>query len=219
MASPRTRTDDVASGAPARRRYHSPLREQRARQTRDAVLAAATELFTTKGWAATGMRDIARAAGTATETLYAHFPSKTALLQTVIDIAVVGDEAPSPLAERPEFTALADGTRAERIAAAARLVTGVQQRTAGFAKVIREAATADEAMADLLAATRQRQWLGVEAGVRLLIGRDAPARQLDGLWAVLSIEVYLLLVEVRGWSAEDYESWLAETLAVLVPGP
>jgi AcrR family transcriptional regulator len=209
----------VASETPARRRYHSPLREQRARQTREAVLAAATELFTTQGWAATGMRDIARAAGTATETLYAHFPSKTALLQTVIDIAVVGDEAPSPLAERPEFTALADGTRAERFAAAGRLVTAVNQRTAGFAKLIREAATGDGAMADLLEATRQRQWLDVQAAVRLLAGCDAPVRLLDGVWAVVSIEVYLLLVEVRGWSPEEYASWLAETLAVLVPSP
>jgi AcrR family transcriptional regulator len=209
----------MASEVRARRRYHSPLREQRARQTREAVLAAATELFTTQGWAATGMRDIARAAGTATETLYAHFPSKTALLQTVIDIAVVGDEAPSPLAERPEFTALADGTRAERFAAAGRLVTAVNQRTAGFAKLIREAATGDEAMADLLEATRQRQWLDVRAAVRLLAGRDAPVRLLDGVWAVVSIEVYLLLVEVRGWSPEEYAAWLAETLAVLVPSP
>jgi AcrR family transcriptional regulator len=209
----------MASEVRARRRYHSPLRQQRARQTREAVLAAATELFTTQGWAATGMRDIARAAGTATETLYAHFPSKTALLQTVIDIAVVGDEAPSPLAERPEFTALADGTRAERFAAAGRLVTAVNQRTAGFAKLIREAATGDEAMADLLEATRQRQWLDVRAAVRLLAGRDAPVRLLDGVWAVVSIEVYLLLVEVRGWSPEEYAAWLAETLAVLVPSP
>src|SRR5262245_16544747 len=132
----RPEAGEVRSGGGARRRYHSPLREQRARQTREAVLAAAARLFTTRGWAATGMRDIAREAGTATETLYSHFPSKTALLQAVIDVAVVGDEAPVALAERPAFTVLADGSRAERLAAAARLVTDVALRTAGPAKVL-----------------------------------------------------------------------------------
>jgi len=200
-----------------RRRYHSPLREQRARQTREAVLGAAARLFTTRGWAATGMRDIAREAGTATETLYSHFPSKTALLQAVIDVAVVGDEAPVALAERPEFTVLAEGSRAERLAASARLVTGVALRTAGLAKVLREAAYGDEAIAEMLAATRARQRLDVEAALRLMLGREPSAREIDGVWAVVSIEVYLLLLEVRGWSAEQYEAWLIETLGAIVP--
>jgi AcrR family transcriptional regulator len=202
-----------------RRRYHSPLREQRAQQTREAVLAAATRLFTTRGWAATGMRDIAREAGTATETLYSHFPSKTALLRTVIDVAVVGDEAPRPLAERPQFTALAEGGRAERLAAAARLVTDIHRRTVGPAKVLREAAAGDTTIAEMLEATRARQRLDVAAALGLLIGREPSAREVDGVWALVSVEVYLLLVEVRGWSDAEYESWLAETLDQVVPGP
>jgi AcrR family transcriptional regulator len=201
----------------ARRRYHSPLREQRAQQTRDAVLAAATRLFTTRGWAATGMRDIAREAGTATETLYSYFPSKVALLRTVIDIAVVGDEAAVPLAGRPEFTALAQGTWVERTAAAARLVTDIQLRTAGLGKVLREGAHGDETIAEMLAATRDRQRLDVEAALRLVLGREATAREVDGIWALVSIEVYLLLVEVRGLSTDEYESWLAETFASVLP--
>jgi AcrR family transcriptional regulator len=200
-----------------RRRYHSPLREQRAKQTREAVLAAATRLFTTQGWAATGMRDIAREAGTATETLYSYFPSKTALLQAVIDIAVVGDEAPVPLAERPEFTALAEGSRAERIAASARLVTDIQVRTAGLAKLLREAAYGDETIAEMLDATRARQRVDTEGALRLVLRRDPEAREIDSVWAVVSIEVFLLLVEVRGWSVQEYESWLTETLDRLVP--
>lgn len=33
----------------------------------------------------------------------------------------------------------------------------------------------------------------------------------DGLWALLSVEVHLLLVEVTGWTCRAYEAWLAET--------
>jgi AcrR family transcriptional regulator len=200
-----------------RRRYHSPLREERARQTRAAVLDAADRLFTSQGWAATGMRDIAREAGTATETLYSYFPSKTALLQAVIDFSVRGDDVPLALAERPEFAAMAEGTRAERIAAAARLVADIQVRTLGLAKVLREAAYGDETIAEMLDATRERQRRDVAAGVGLMLGREATDREIDSVWAVVSMELYLLLVEVRGWSTGEYESWLSDTLGAILP--
>ncbi len=200
-----------------RRRYHSPLREERARQTRAAVLDAADRLFTSQGWAATGMRDIAREAGTATETLYSYFPSKTALLQAVIDFSVRGDDVPLALAERPEFAAMAEGTRAERIAAAARLVADIQVRTLGLAKVLREAAYGDETIAEMLDATRERQRRDVAAGVGLMLRREATDREIDSVWALVSIELYILLVEVRGWSTGEYESWLTDTLGAILP--
>jgi AcrR family transcriptional regulator len=201
----------------SRRRYRSPLREQRAQQTRDAVLEAASRLFTSRGWTATGVRDIAREAGVAAETVYAHYASKTALLRHVIDIAVVGDEEAVPLAQRPEFAALGAGSRSERIAAAARLITDVHVRTAGFAKVIREAAHTDEAMAEELAGTRQRQRSDVERALKLLIGRKPTVTELEGIVAVVSVEVYLLLTEFSGWSPDQYQRWIAETLELILP--
>src|SRR6478609_9563096 len=88
---------------PTRRRYRSPLRDRRAAETRAALLAVATRLFVTKGWAGTGMREVAAEAAIATETVYAHFSSKRGLLHAVTDIAVVGDDRPISVAERPEF--------------------------------------------------------------------------------------------------------------------
>jgi len=193
------------------------LREQRAQQTRAAVLDAARGLFTTRGWAATGMRDVARAAGVATETVYAHFSSKTDLLRQVANIAVVGDEDAVPLAQRPEFAAMGHGSRAERIAAAAQVLTGVHARTAGLAKVIREAAHTDEAMADELESTRRRQRTDVGRALLLLIGRNPTDQELDGILAVASPEVYLLLTEFSGWDREQFAAWMTETLERLVP--
>jgi AcrR family transcriptional regulator len=207
---------DVERGS-SRRRYSSPLREQRAKQTRATVLDVASGLFTTRGWAATGMRDVARAAGVATETVYAHFSSKTDLLRQVVNIAVVGDEDAVPLAQRPEFIAIGHGPRDERIAAAAQLLTEVHVRTAGFAKVIREAAHTDEAMADELDSTRRRQRTDVERALALLIGRNPTAQELDGILAVVSVEVYLLLTEFSQWNHRQFEAWMAETLELLVP--
>ena len=163
------------------------------------------------------MRDVAAEAGVATETVYTYFPSKSALFQAVIDVAVVGDSQPVALAERAEFAAIGRGNRKERIAAAARLVTNVHMRTAAFAKVIREAANSEPEIAAILAATRERQRRDVEAAVALVVDGEVGAADRDGVWALTSPEVYLLLVESSGWASEQYQAWMAEMLEHAVP--
>ncbi|HEX2383388.1 MAG TPA: helix-turn-helix domain-containing protein [Acidimicrobiales bacterium] len=210
-------TAEETRAARSRRSYRSPLRERRAAETRSAILAAADRLFMTKGWAGTGMRDVASAAGVATETLYGHFSSKRVLLQEVINIALVGDTEPVAVADRPEFAAMSRGSHADRTAAAARLVTAIYGRTVTLAKVIREAAASDGEIGDMLQATRERQREDVAGAIKLIAGREPTVAERDGVWALTSPEVYLLLVENSGWSADQYESWMAETLERVVP--
>lgn len=206
---------DTASSA--RRRYASPLREKRAEETKATLLRAATELFTTKGWASTGMRDVARGAGVAVETLYKHYSSKRVLFDAVVDHAVVGDDEPVPVAQRPEFLAMGRGRRTDRIAAAAALTAAIHDRTGPFAKLIREAAATDEEIAEVLRATRERQRQDIGAGFELILGRPPTDAERDGAWAILSPEVYLLLVEQSGWSLAQYETWLSTMLASVLP--
>ena len=208
--------EETESGSP-RRVYRSPLRARRAAETRLALLEAARRLFTASGWTRTGMRDVAAEAGVATETLYAYFSSKRELLQAVVDLAVVGDDQPIALAERAEFAAIGQGTRETRINAATRLLTGVHVRTAAFAKVLREAANNDQEIADLLKATRERQRRDVTAAVDLIIGGEVGETDRDGVWALTSPEVYLLLVESSGWTVDQYEAWMSEMLERAVP--
>lgn len=178
----------------------------------------ARRLWVAKGWAATGMREVAAEAGVATETLYSHFSSKRGLLRAVIDVAVVGDERPVALAARPEFEAMGRGPRADRMRAAAATLASVHERTAPFAKLLREAARHDDEVAEMLHDTRERQRLDVAAAVELVSGRRPTPTQRDGVWAVASPEVYLLLVEESGWTLDQYEGWVAEALDRLVPG-
>lgn len=200
-----------------RRRYDSPLRAKRALETRAGLLDAATALFVSQGWARTGMRDVAQLAGVAVETVYSHFPSKRALLDAVVDRAVAGDDAPIPVADRDEFVAIGRGRRPERIAAAAAMLASIHQRTAPFARLLREAAISDTEIAEVLRATRERQRRDVEAGLALIVGRVPTARERDGVWALLSPEVYLLLVDESGWSMEEYRTWVASTLSSVLP--
>ena len=178
---------------------------------------AARELFVAKGWAGTGMREIAAAAGVALETVYAHFSSKRGVLRAVADEAVVGDDAPLALAQRPEFAALGRGRRSSRISAAADLATAVNVRTAAIAGLLREAAPADAEIAELLHATRERQREDVASGLTLITGRPVTRVETDGVWAVVSPEVYLLLVEQSGWTASQYRTWIIDVLEGLIP--
>ena len=203
--------------ASSERGYRSPLRAKRAAETRTAVLAAAHRLFTSTGWSGTGMRDVATEAGVATETVYAHFSSKSALFQAVADLAVVGDDQPVALAERAEFAAIGRGSRSHRITAAARLVTGVNTRTAALAKVLREAAASDQEIAGILDATRERQRRDVAAAIALAVGAEPSAVDRDGVWALTSPEVYLLLVETSGWTSDQYQAWMTKMLERAVP--
>jgi AcrR family transcriptional regulator len=211
------RTRSRSTTSTTRRRYDSPLRAKRAEQTKTAILDAATNLFTTAGWAGTGMRDVAREAGVAVETLYSHYASKRTLLDAVVDLAAAGDTEPVAVAERPEFHKMGRGRRSDRIAAAASLVAAINERTGPFAKLIREAAATDEEIAEVLRATRARQRQDVEAGLALILGRPPTDDERDGAWAILSPEVYLLLVQESQWSLDQYERWLSDTLARVLP--
>jgi AcrR family transcriptional regulator len=163
------------------------------------------------------MRDIAVEAGVAVETLYKHFSSKRKLLDAVVDQAVVGDADPIPVAGRPEFLAMGEGRRADRIAAAARVVAAINDRTGRFAKLIREAAATDPEIGEVLRDTRERQRTDVAAGLELILGRPSTDRERDGAWAIVSPEIYLLLIEESGWSLDEYERWVSATLTRVLP--
>jgi AcrR family transcriptional regulator len=61
------------------------LRAEQVAQTRAALVNAGRRLFGTKGFAATSVEDIARAARVTTGALYHHFPTKAAVFEAVFE--------------------------------------------------------------------------------------------------------------------------------------
>ncbi|MGD9704425.1 MAG: hypothetical protein AB7Q42_08415 [Acidimicrobiia bacterium] len=45
----------------------------------------------------------------------------------------------------------------------------------------------------------------------LILKRSPTDVERDGTWAIVSPEIYLLLVDELGWSAGEYERWLSDT--------
>lgn len=213
-----TQARSTAAPPEGARRYDSSGRRRQAEQNRLLVLEAATRLFSERGWSV-GMRDVAAEAGVSVETVYANFGSKAELLNQVLDVAVVGDDQPVALMERPDFAAVGRGGVGERTAAAAALVAGINGRTVGLQRALREAAALDAGLATRLEETRARQRLTVQVGGSMVAGRELDQDEADGLSAVLSMEVYELLTGSAGWSPAKYEKWLAEALTRLLGLP
>jgi len=199
-----------------RRRYDSPLRTAQAAGTRQAVLAAATALFEQRGWAATSMRDVARAAGVSVETIYTGFGSKSELLKQALDVAVAGDDDPVPVMERPAFAALGQGGLQDRLTAGAVLVTETNRRTARLVATLREAARADAELAERHVESRRQHRDTARAALSRITAREVAEPEADGIWAIASAEVYELLTREAGWDDEQYQTWVAGVMGHLL---
>jgi TetR/AcrR family transcriptional regulator, cholesterol catabolism regulator len=84
MCRPSLRFGPVGTGAGRDRAAVAPCAPRtgprRSSDRREEILRVATGLFAERGYGATGMRDIADAAGVLAGSLYAHFASKTEIL-------------------------------------------------------------------------------------------------------------------------------------------
>lgn len=194
-------------------------RAERSRETRRRVIDAALRLFVENGYMPTTMTAIAKEAGVAVQTLYLAFGSKASILSATLDVAIVGDDEPVPLLQRPwvqELRSEQDGCRA--VAIVCREVATLFQRVAPLHVAIR-AATGDADVADLLARDQQNRYEGERQVISMLASKPGfntdlgEERAADIVYGLLSEAVYLLLCVDRGWNIEDWTTWITETLS------
>ena len=213
-----TSGDASTSGNPRESRagYHSPLRARQAAQTRQTIVDAAIKLFGERGWAATTLPLVAAEAGTAVDTIYSAFGTKSGLLMAAVDVAIVGDDEPTPMVDRPELASFAKGRRVERLRTGVRFTIGVYERSLPILKALREAAASDEVARARLAQYDDDRRNVMVVGLAFILGNPAPDELVDAIWALVSPEVYTMLVEGRGWSSARAESWLVEMASAAV---
>lgn len=212
-----------------KRAYHSPRRAAQARRTRAAIREAAHDLFLRDGYAATTISAIAAEADVAAQTIYSQFGTKAAIVKDLLDVSIVGDEDPVPVAGRPWFQRVFDDgidghERLRRYASAARRIYA----GAGTAfEIVRRGADSDSDLAQLWRAS-QRTRRGVVTDVldAALAGSDlrpglTRSEAIDVFWVLHGPELFHSLCSDCGWHIDRYESWLADALCeqLLAPRP
>ena len=201
---------------PVKRRYDASKRREAAARTRRAILDAAMELFTVRGYAATPMTAIAQSAGVALDTVYAAAGRKPELARLLIETAISGASQPVPAEERDYVQAIRAAADAEtKIAIYASAMRAIAGRLAPVLSIIQQAAPAEPELAVLWTEIAQRRAANMRrfaadlAAVASL--RVDPGDAADIIWATNAPELYQLLVSQRGWSPERYEHFLADT--------
>jgi AcrR family transcriptional regulator len=213
-----TRPPDPASQQ--RKRYASQVRDDQARRTRRAIVTAAHDLFLAQGYAATTIDGIAEAAHVSRRTVFNSVGGKVALLKLALDWAIVGDDEPVALADRPAIKAiLAEPDPRKGLTLWVRTVTEVAARTTPLGEVLIAAADIDPPAAELLAEASRNRMQGATAFTRYLASLDGLAagvteqRAAELCWALTDGHLYRLLVAQRGWSTADFSRWLSDSLA------
>ncbi len=187
------------------------LRQRQALWTRRLIVDAARKLFLERGYTATTMDAIAKEAGVAVSTVYAAYKNKRAILRAIREAwhqQTSAREMNAGASQEPD-----PERRLEMVAHATRR----QWETGGdVVAVYQGAAAADrEAAAELREAMRGRRAAldrvveGMEEALRPDL--DA-ARAAAVLRALCRAEIYRELVEESGWSPDEFEAWLLQTL-------
>lgn len=192
------------------RRYRSPQRAAQANATRRQILAAATTLFASRGFARTTMESIAGEAGVAVATVYVHFPGKPAIVAALADdIVAAGDLSVEQVEqERDAVTQLRIG---------ASVMRRLNERAWLVVDVLRTARATDPALDVIWQTWLERHLTAMRRAVAALAGQGAlrpgldVAEAVDILYALTSTDVFRLLVTERGWPPERYEAWLFRT--------
>lgn len=198
---------------PVKSRYHSPRRQEQARETRLRIIRAAHELFVAQGYGRTTIAQIAASAGVAVETVYAAFRNKPTLLRQVWYVNFRGDEKDVRLLDRPEIRdVLAEPDLPTRFGEHAVVLTAVFRRIAPLLGALQDAAATEPAAAAMMAEWNERRLYACTtyAEAALATGQLAVSEDecRDVLAATMDGTLWQRLVADRGWTDERFASWL-----------
>ncbi|MBT2538732.1 TetR/AcrR family transcriptional regulator [Arthrobacter sp. ISL-69] len=210
---------NASTPATPKRTYNSRRRQQLAEQSRLTVLARARELFLGKGFGATTIAEIARAAGVSPESVYKNFGGKPGLVRAIQEQSLLGAGV-LPAQQRSDLAQLTTTDPLVLMEQFGRLNSEVSTLVTPIVLLIREAAASGDAdMADLLQEVddaRYRRMLhnAQQIAARGILRPELSAQEAaDVMFASTAAELYETLVLKRGWSADRYGTFIARTLA------
>ena len=167
------------------------LREAQKQLTRDTIVERALELFTSKGYAATTIDEIAAAAGTTRVTFYAYYPSRTDLMKDFMArVNAVLDRSSEP--GRPSTAAeLVDVVRSGELAG---ILAWIESRAElwpvfrPYLDVLSDAAAVDADVRSMLEAWNEEVISDMVRGMELAGRFPAETRHLRGTLAYKQLD-------------------------------
>jgi AcrR family transcriptional regulator len=202
-----------------KRNYASTLRAEQARATRRAIVDAAARLFVEHGYGGTTVDAIAAAAGVSRKTVFTSVGGKLEALKLARDWAIVGDDEPIPMLERPAIKAAYSEKDARKVVASyVETYSASAGRVAPIHHVIEAAKGLDDEVRALSVEGWRQRRFGMGKFAEQLDNLGALRPELtadlagDVLWFYNDPETYYKLVIARGWSPEQFRAWLRETL-------
>ena len=209
-----------------RRPYRSTLREEQARATRRAIVEAARDLFVDEGYTATTIDAVAARAGVSRKTVFTAVGGKAELLKLAWDWALVGDDEPVPMGERPEVQRMMRETDPRvLISLWATFVTTIAARVATLHAVLTVGADADPDVAALNEVSERNLRFGALGFVSSLAALGALRPGLE-VGRAADIAVVLMdpmpcrrLVGDAGWTLEEYAAWVEQVAVAAFLGP
>lgn len=210
-------------GTTQKRSYRSQKRAEQARETRRQILAAARDLFILYGYSGTTIDAIARGAGVASETVFAIFKTKRAILAEVLEIAVGGDDQQIPLLQRDNpQQALHEPDQRKQIHIFSTGITEIVSRVAPIFESMKAAAKTEPEIDVLVKGVYENRFSNIRQFIRSL-GAHGPLRAgLDDTtateiaWALSGPDMYSLLTSARGWTKAQFANWLEDSLVSLL---
>jgi AcrR family transcriptional regulator len=203
-----------AVGSVKRRAYRSSIRRGDAPAL---VCEAAYRLFSTKGYLATSIEDIAAEAGVARPTVFSAVGPKPVILRAVVDQALAGDDAPVAIAERPWWReAIEEPDPLRSIQLYARNMCRISGRAGLVLRALETAASVDGDAAEVWARFQHQRRVGLNEFAVTLAHKTKALRYdentiADTMWT-LAPDAYLRLVHDAGWPVEQFQAWLADLL-------
>ena len=203
--------------AEARKKNAGRLADQHASVTRQTILRAARELFRERGYRATTAKALAEHAGVAIQTIYSTFGSKAGVAEALGELAMA-ESGVGELARR--LPTVRDPVEAIELIVAFR--RRLREDAGETIATMREGAVIEPALRAAWEDGRRQRRQGQVALMRRLEegGALAPgltaSRAADIAGALTADEVADVLVDQGGWSYDEYESWLVESLKRLL---
>jgi AcrR family transcriptional regulator len=209
-----------------KRAYSSGLRRAKAESTRLLIIRTATELFVEHGFGPTSVDMVADAAGVSRATVFNSVGGKATLLRAAYDVAIVGDDEPIPLPDRPWARPVRDaGDAATMLARYAHMVTVIDSRVAGIWQVMRGAASAHPDVLEHWNQIRAERRVGSKNVITMVRerGRLRPGLKASAAADIVLVHIdpglYHQLVDQCGWRPKAFEAWLADTFHAQLLGP